>query len=251
MPWPIPHPRKSVYDCTPNNRPTRPPRCSRRSRAFPSSGARSRMRPAGPCVAGRRGRLRDGVRATRLRRCEPGRPDCRIGETPPAAVAACRSNCQRVPRNSNRCLGGDANRDQAERPTGIDRRAADGLARSIATLLDELLTVQTVPCGSARPNWPPIPTVRSRPETLARAQAREGTANWPLGWRPCCAGAEAVGCQSAALYLLDDDTSELKMRSCWGLPCDRLAAPARPLRGAVGGPRSPVGSCRGPAPPAC
>ncbi len=47
------------------------------------------------------------------------------------------------------------------------------------------------------------------------------------------AGAEAVGCQAAALYLLDESTSELKLRSSWGLPFDRLTAPARPLQGAV------------------
>jgi len=46
-------------------------------------------------------------------------------------------------------------------------------------------------------------------------------------------GAEAVGCQAAALYLLDEGTSELKLRSSWGLPFDRLTAPARRLRGAV------------------
>jgi serine phosphatase RsbU (regulator of sigma subunit) len=46
-------------------------------------------------------------------------------------------------------------------------------------------------------------------------------------------GAEAIGCQAAALYLLDEGTSQLKLRSCWGLPRNRLADPARPLRGAV------------------
>jgi phosphoserine phosphatase RsbU/P len=46
-------------------------------------------------------------------------------------------------------------------------------------------------------------------------------------------GAQAVGCQAAALYLLDDATSKLKLRSCWGLPWDRLTAPARALQGAV------------------
>ena len=42
-------------------------------------------------------------------------------------------------------------------------------------------------------------------------------------------GAEAVGCQAAALYLLDAATTELKLRSSWKLPADRLTAPARPL----------------------
>lgn len=47
------------------------------------------------------------------------------------------------------------------------------------------------------------------------------------------AGAEAAGCEAAALYLLDDRTEYLKLRSLWGLPFDRLLAPPRPLHGAV------------------
>jgi hypothetical protein len=46
-------------------------------------------------------------------------------------------------------------------------------------------------------------------------------------------GAQAVGCQAAALYLLDEATTELKLRACWGLPRQRLLAPPRPLRGAM------------------
>jgi len=44
-------------------------------------------------------------------------------------------------------------------------------------------------------------------------------------------GAEAVGCDAAALYMLDDATTELKLRSSWGLPFDRLIEPARRLQG--------------------
>jgi len=47
------------------------------------------------------------------------------------------------------------------------------------------------------------------------------------------AGANSVGCAAAALYLLDDATSELKLRACWGMPTSRLLDPPRPLRGAV------------------
>jgi sigma-B regulation protein RsbU (phosphoserine phosphatase) len=43
--------------------------------------------------------------------------------------------------------------------------------------------------------------------------------------------AEAVDCQAAALYLLDEATTELKLRSCWGLPFERLMGPPRPLKG--------------------
>jgi len=46
-------------------------------------------------------------------------------------------------------------------------------------------------------------------------------------------GAESVHCQAAALYLLDEATTELKLRSSWGLPFDRLTEPARRLQGAV------------------
>ncbi|MBI2478863.1 MAG: SpoIIE family protein phosphatase, partial [Planctomycetia bacterium] len=42
-------------------------------------------------------------------------------------------------------------------------------------------------------------------------------------------GARAVGCGAAGLYLLDDATTELKLRACSGLPKDRLLEPARPL----------------------
>jgi sigma-B regulation protein RsbU (phosphoserine phosphatase) len=44
---------------------------------------------------------------------------------------------------------------------------------------------------------------------------------------------QALNCTSAALYLLDDATSELKMRSAYGLPADRLTQPARPLAPAL------------------
>jgi hypothetical protein len=46
------------------------------------------------------------------------------------------------------------------------------------------------------------------------------------------AAAEALGCKAAAAYLLDDATTELKLRAAWGLPDDRLMEPARALRGA-------------------
>jgi hypothetical protein len=46
-------------------------------------------------------------------------------------------------------------------------------------------------------------------------------------------GAQAVGCQAAAVYLLDEATTELKLRACWGLPRQRLLAPPRPLKGSM------------------
>ncbi len=45
--------------------------------------------------------------------------------------------------------------------------------------------------------------------------------------------AELTGSDAAALYLLDESTSELKMRSCWGMPLTALSNPPRELRGCL------------------
>lgn len=46
-------------------------------------------------------------------------------------------------------------------------------------------------------------------------------------------GAKSLGgFDAAALYLLDDETTRLKIRALWGLPTDRFLDPPRPLRGA-------------------
>ena len=44
---------------------------------------------------------------------------------------------------------------------------------------------------------------------------------------------ELTSSDAAALYLLDDATSELKMRSCWGMPAASLAHSPRNLRGSL------------------
>ncbi len=45
--------------------------------------------------------------------------------------------------------------------------------------------------------------------------------------------AELTCSDAAALYLLDDATSQLKMRSCWGMPTAALSKPPRDLRGSL------------------
>lgn len=47
------------------------------------------------------------------------------------------------------------------------------------------------------------------------------------------ASAEAIGCRAAGLYLLDEATTELKLRASFGLPTERLLEPARALRTAM------------------
>lgn len=47
------------------------------------------------------------------------------------------------------------------------------------------------------------------------------------------AGAESIGFDAAALYLLDDSTTTLKLRASWHLPLDRFTDPPRRLQGAL------------------
>lgn len=47
------------------------------------------------------------------------------------------------------------------------------------------------------------------------------------------AGTKLLGCESAALYTLDEATTQLKLRSSAGLPLDRLAQPPRALATAL------------------
>ncbi len=46
--------------------------------------------------------------------------------------------------------------------------------------------------------------------------------------------AAATGCDAAGVYLLDNDTTTLKLRASYGLAADRIAAPPRTLRGSRG-----------------
>lgn len=43
----------------------------------------------------------------------------------------------------------------------------------------------------------------------------------------------SIGAVAGAIYLLDDETTTLKLRSCIGLPSNRLTAPPRELRGSL------------------
>jgi serine phosphatase RsbU (regulator of sigma subunit) len=45
--------------------------------------------------------------------------------------------------------------------------------------------------------------------------------------------AAAIGCVAAAVYLLDETTSHLHLRSAWGLPSNRFMDPPRVLRGSL------------------
>ena len=112
---------------------------------------------------------------------------------------------------------------EARKPP-VDWEAARGLASALADMVDEFAQVRTALRqreAELAAGVPLIPHANPQGHLAARLEA------------VLRSGAEAIGCHAAALYLLDEATSKLKLRSCWGLPLDRLTAPARPLQGAV------------------
>lgn len=106
----------------------------------------------------------------------------------------------------------------------IDSEAAQQLAAGIADLLEELLQSQAA-LGEREAELAIRVPVTSHPDEPAHLAERLESV-----LKAC---SHAVGCQAAAVYLLDESTRTLKLRACWGLPKSRFAAPPRPLRGAA------------------
>ena len=98
----------------------------------------------------------------------------------------------------------------------VPRPAAEELAASIADLLGELLDTRHALARREAELAAGVPMVPHREEEKHLAERLQAA---------LLAGGEAVGCDAAALYLLDEATTELKLRSSWGLPFDRLTAP--------------------------
>ncbi len=119
-------------------------------------------------------------------------------------------------------LAADATSDGI-RPA-IDRDAAEALASSLSDMLDQLLRTRRALWQREAELAAGVPVVPHTEEQGHLAERLEAVLQ---------AGAEAVGCQAAALYMLDEATTQLKLRSCWGLPPDRLTDPPRRLNGAV------------------
>ncbi len=103
--------------------------------------------------------------------------------------------------------------------------AASALAGSIGQIWGELVGARrAVRAREAElASGGPL-ALRRDDQGLATSQRLEGVLR---------AGAEAIGCQAAGLYLLDSATTELKLCASWGLPERRLIDSARPLRGAL------------------
>lgn len=107
------------------------------------------------------------------------------------------------------------------------RRQLDGakrLAEPLAALLTELVRSEQALWrreAELAAGVPVVPRVDEVQHLAARLEAVLES------------GAKAVGFHAAALYLLDEATTSLKLRAVWRMPRRRLADPARPLRGAM------------------
>jgi len=106
----------------------------------------------------------------------------------------------------------------------IDLHEARPLALAIGNLLTEITRLRQAVWQREAELAAGVPVAARRDEEPHLADRLEAVLK---------GGAEALGCQAAGLYLLDDATSELKLRAMWGLPEEKLLAPARPLRGAT------------------
>lgn len=146
------------------------------------------------------------------------------GDAEPAAGDA---YSQLIDDGSERPLGHmvvESFRDDKAPTAALPIESVRPLADSLSQVISELARTQRVVWQREAELAAGVP-VSSRPDEARHlAERLESVLR---------AGAESIRCQAAALYLLDEATSQLKMRSCWGLPKTRLLEAARPLRGAV------------------
>jgi serine phosphatase RsbU (regulator of sigma subunit) len=95
------------------------------------------------------------------------------------------------------------------------------IARSVAGMLGEILATRTALWEREAELAAGIPLIPHPEEAQHLARRLEEVLR---------AAATAVGAQAAAVYILDESTSYLKVRAVWGLPLNRLLAPPRILK---------------------
>lgn len=102
----------------------------------------------------------------------------------------------------------------------IDLEIAAALAASYAAVINGLIQSQFQLRRSEAELATAVPVVARNCEHEHIAARLEAA---------LAAAVETSLATSAGLYLLDDATTQLKLRAAWGLPASRLAEPARPL----------------------
>jgi len=113
--------------------------------------------------------------------------------------------------------------EAVDKPSLI-RAAATALASALCDVVDELVQAKQAVWQREAELAAGVP-IAARPQEEQHLAGRLESV--------LAGGAAAVGCQAAALYLIDDATTQLKLRACWGLPHEKLLDPARPLKGAI------------------
>lgn len=117
----------------------------------------------------------------------------------------------------------ELHRRSADGPNAADRldlEQATELAKSAAALLDDFYRTQRALWEREAELASGVPVLSRNDESEHLAERLEAILR---------GGGGAVGCDAAALYLLDDATTHLKLRATWGLDLLRLADPPRPL----------------------
>ena len=105
-----------------------------------------------------------------------------------------------------------------------DAQTAQRLAEAIAGLLGELYEARRAVWQREAELAAGVPLVPHPEEPAQLATRLEATLR---------AAAQTTGCHAAAVYLLDEATTCLKLRSRWGLPWERFLHPTRPLEDAL------------------
>ncbi len=106
----------------------------------------------------------------------------------------------------------------------VERRAAQDLADALAALLNEHLQSRQALWEREAELAAAVPVIASPSARRALARRIETILR---------DAAQALEAHAAGLYLLDEGTTSLKLRSAWGLPPQRLTDPPRRLEGAL------------------
>jgi hypothetical protein len=113
---------------------------------------------------------------------------------------------------------------KAASPAHCSSEAATHLSAAISRLFSQLNRARRIIRHRDAELAAGVPIIARAEESEHLAQLLESVLR---------AGAEACQCQAAALYMLDDATTSLKLRASFGLPIERLLQPPRPLKGAI------------------
>jgi hypothetical protein len=117
-----------------------------------------------------------------------------------------------------------ATSDENDATTAIDTSLAIALAETTGELIAELARTRHALWQREAELAAGVPVAPRHDEEGHLAERLEGILR---------GGAEAIGYEAAALYMLDAGTTELKLRSCWGMPKTKLLDDARDLPTAV------------------